>query len=341
MITMSSSSYNAKDMLTSSTIPSTTDQDKHARCSSLDSQALGIMDSSLAYNILMHRKENAESLWNYLCNKYGSPGPTSVFADYQCTRHFQISGNSNPAPQIAELDTLYTRLEKNKCIVPSFIHAMTLLSAIPQSWDNLATSILTSQTLLTQLTWDFVSLAIQSEFSRRSTSAHTACHSGVSRGDHPPSWKKNSQDKQQQCPQEQQQQQSQGDSSQQQKKKRGREKHSGKAHQADGSSKSVNDDKYQASSAIAFASMAIIIPFTHSLPPKSQSKARAPKLADRLSEQCFSQIGPICSLLAHAQDRALKLYDECLARKFSDLTLVEVPTSKITEPSLKAPLPQV
>jgi len=78
---------------------------------------------------------------------------------------------------------------------------MTLLSVIPQSWDNLATSILTFQTLLTQLAWDFVSLAIQSEFSRRSTSAHTTCHSGVPRGDCPPSWKKNFQDKQQQHPQ--------------------------------------------------------------------------------------------------------------------------------------------
>jgi len=130
---MPGSSYNAKDMLTSSTIPSTTDQDEYARCSSLDFQALGIMNSSLAHNILIHGKENAESLWNYLCDKYGSPGPASVFADYQCTRHFQISGNSDPALQIAELNTLYTRLEGNKCNVLSLIYAMTLLSAIPQS----------------------------------------------------------------------------------------------------------------------------------------------------------------------------------------------------------------
>jgi len=82
MITMPGSSYNAKDMLTFSTIPSTTDQDEHARHNSLDSQALGIMNSSLAHNILMHRKENAESLWNYLHDKYSSPGPASVFVDY-------------------------------------------------------------------------------------------------------------------------------------------------------------------------------------------------------------------------------------------------------------------
>ena len=82
MITMPGSLYNTKDILTSSTIPSTTDQDEHTKCSSLDSQALGIINSFLAHNILMHGKENAESLWNYLHNKYSSPRPTSVFVDY-------------------------------------------------------------------------------------------------------------------------------------------------------------------------------------------------------------------------------------------------------------------
>jgi len=79
----------------------------------------------------MHGKENAESLWNYLHNKYGFSGLAFVFADYQHTRHFQISGNSDPAPQIAELNTLYTRLEGNKCNVLSLICVMILLSAIP------------------------------------------------------------------------------------------------------------------------------------------------------------------------------------------------------------------
>ena len=246
-------------------------------------------------------------------------------------RYFQISGNSDPAPQIAELSTLYIRLEENKCNVSFLICAMTLLFAIPQSWDNLVIFILTSQTSLIQLTWDFVSSAIQSEFSQRLTSAHIAHHSGVPRGDHPSSWKKNPQDKQQ----------SQRDSSQQQKKKYGQGKHSDKAHQADSSSKSVNSNKYQASSTIAFASIATIVSPTHPLSPKPQSKARAPKLTDWLSKQYPSQIGSICGPLAYAQDRALKLYDKCLARKFPDPTLVKVSTSKITEPSLKASSSQV
>ena len=62
MITMSSFPYNAKDILTSSTIPFTQDQDEHTRYSSLDSQTLGIMNSSLAHNILMYGKENTEFL---------------------------------------------------------------------------------------------------------------------------------------------------------------------------------------------------------------------------------------------------------------------------------------
>jgi len=43
----------------------------------------------------------------------------------------------------------------------------------------------------------------------------------------------------------------------------------------------------------------------------------------------------------YAQDRALKLYDKCLAKKFPDPTSVEAFASKITEPSSKAPPPQV
>jgi len=87
--------------------------------------------------------------------------------------------------------------------------------------------------------------------------------------------------------------------------------------------------------------MTTIVLFTHPLLPKPQSKARASKLTDWLSEQHPSQIGPIHGPLVHAQDRALKLYDECLARKFSDPTLVKAPASKITELSSKAPPPQV
>ena len=85
--------------------------------------------------------------------------------------------------------------------------------------------------------------------------------------------------------------------------------------------------------------MATIVSLTHPLPPKPQSKARAPKLADRLSEQHPSQIGPIHGPLARAQDRAL--YDERLAKKFPDPTPVEASASKVIESSSKAPPPQV
>ena len=123
--------------------------------------------------------------------------------------------------------------------------------------------------------------------------------------------------------------------------KRSRGKRGGKAHQADAFSKDKpsNNDEYQASSAIAFASMATIVPPVHPLPPKPQSQVRAPKLTDRLSEQCPSQVGPIRGPLAHAQEKVLKLYDKHLARRFPGPTLVEAPASKIIELSSEAPSP--
>jgi len=87
--------------------------------------------------------------------------------------------------------------------------------------------------------------------------------------------------------------------------------------------------------------MATIFPPTHSLPPKPQSKARAPKLTDQLFEQYPSQIGPIYGPLACAQDRALKLYDEHLAKKFPDPTPVKASAFKITESFSKASPSQV
>ena len=59
------------------------------------------------------------------------------------------------------------------------------------------------------------------------------------------------------------------------------------------------------------------------------------------SHQYLSQIGPICGPLVCTQDRALKLYDEHLAKKFSDPTPVEVFASKITKPSSKASSSQI
>ena len=85
--------------------------------------------------------------------------------------------------------------------------------------------------------------------------------------------------------------------------------------------------------------MATIVSPVHPLPPKPQLQVRAPKLADRLSEQRPSQVGPICGPLACAQEKALKLYDECLARRFPGPTLVEALASKIIELPSEAPSP--
>jgi len=49
----------------------------------------------------------------------GISGPASIFADYQRTITFQISGSQDLALQIAVLDSLYTRYCGNNCDVSS------------------------------------------------------------------------------------------------------------------------------------------------------------------------------------------------------------------------------
>ena len=66
----------------------------------------------------------------------------SIFADYQRTITFQISGDQDPTSQIAELDFLYIRLCENKCDILSVLKAITLLFAIPHSWNFISASIL-------------------------------------------------------------------------------------------------------------------------------------------------------------------------------------------------------
>jgi len=87
--------------------------------------------------------------------------------------------------------------------------------------------------------------------------------------------------------------------------------------------------------------MATVVSPVYPLPSKPQSQARAPKLANQLSEQHPSQVGPIPGPLACAQEKALKLYDECLARRFPGPTLVKAPVSKIIKLSSEASSLQV
>ena len=81
-----------------------------------------------------------------------TPGPVLIFADYQRTITFQISSDWNPTFQVTELDFLYTRLCRNDYNILSVLRTITLLSAIPHSWDSISASIYSSHTSISNLT---------------------------------------------------------------------------------------------------------------------------------------------------------------------------------------------
>ena len=96
----------------------------------------------------------------------GIPSLASIFNNYQRTITFQISGDQDLILQITKLNSLYTRLYGNNCNISSVLRAMTLLSAIPYSWNYISISISFSYISISNLTWDVVCFAIQVEFSR-------------------------------------------------------------------------------------------------------------------------------------------------------------------------------
>ena len=95
LITYSEAVFTAEDILNTLALPQTTDV--VARKNFLGFQALTILNFILPDNLLMYGQLNAEALWTYLWTLIETSGLASVFADYQRTIIFQISGNQDPA----------------------------------------------------------------------------------------------------------------------------------------------------------------------------------------------------------------------------------------------------
>jgi len=65
---------------------------------------------------------------------------------------------------------------------------MTLLFAISYSWNFISASILSSHISISNLTWNVVCSAIQTESSRQTNTANTTCYSGIPHRDKSPQW---------------------------------------------------------------------------------------------------------------------------------------------------------
>ncbi|KAF5351116.1 hypothetical protein D9756_008279 [Leucocoprinus leucothites] len=118
--------------------------------------------------------------WDELRCLYGTQGPASVYGDFVRAVSWSLPGNMDPAQSIAELESLFTRIEGATARLPEVIRAMILLRAVPQGMETLAQSILANQTQMSQLTWDLVRSAIQAAWSQKMTAS--ASRAGCSNG---------------------------------------------------------------------------------------------------------------------------------------------------------------
>ncbi|KAF5348861.1 hypothetical protein D9756_009750 [Leucocoprinus leucothites] len=257
----------------------------------LEQSAIGLLIQAVPDSMLhLIVQGDPTRTWDELQRLYGTQGPASVYGDFVRAVSWSLPGNMDPAQSIAELESLFTRIEGATARLPEVIRAMILLRAVPQGMETLAQSILANQTQMSQLTWDLVRSAIQAAWSQKMTAS--ASRAGRSNGQwqqnrNPGNQQRQGQGQQQQGPfrsQPQQQQQQQqppnqgagqkpgnpqtgnpgGDGKKGKRGKRGGKKGKGAANEAATDADATNTSgvtniapQYGASSAIGFAAPAI------------------------------------------------------------------------------------
>ena len=69
-------------------------------------------------------------IWEGLKNKYGAPGPSGIYAEFQKVLALEVPGNADPTHALETIQTAFTKLDTLKCPVPEKIQVMMLLSNV-------------------------------------------------------------------------------------------------------------------------------------------------------------------------------------------------------------------
>ncbi|KAF5360562.1 hypothetical protein D9756_004458 [Leucocoprinus leucothites] len=164
---------------TSASIALRTEEER--RRNFLEQSAIGLLIQAVPDSMLhLIVQGDPNATWDGLQRLYGVQGPASVYGDFVRAVSWTLPGNMDPAQSIAELESLFTRIEGATARLPEVIRAMILLRAVPQGMETLAQSILANQTQMSQLTWDLVRSAIQAAWSQKMTAS--ASRAGRSNG---------------------------------------------------------------------------------------------------------------------------------------------------------------
>ena len=132
---------------------------------------------------LMHLiKATSKQSWDNIKMLYGTPGAAGLFVDFKMATHFLISDKDNVTNKYTELDAIFARLTKGGLTLPENVKAMIMLSALPDSFDGIASTLLATLTTAT-LTPSGVLPKIHEEVAcwKGPTSSLAACLSTVKR----------------------------------------------------------------------------------------------------------------------------------------------------------------
>jgi len=133
------------------------------------------MSLSIQHRSLIDGKTPKET-WDELKTRFGTPGPSVVFADFVKVVNFRLSGN-NPVAEIGKLREMFGILKVNNVTLDDFIQGMILLQALPPKWNDVTTIIFQGRTQA-QITFKLVAEAIQSRYEQSiRPAANTGNHS--------------------------------------------------------------------------------------------------------------------------------------------------------------------
>jgi hypothetical protein len=154
----------------------------------LNKVVITIINNQITLGLTTSRTDVPFILWHDLMDTYGTARPSAIFALYQQTLGFRITGNKEPSAKIAHLELIYNRLTDVSVQIPSIVQAMTLLGSVPEHW-KIASSFLAAKGSVTGVTFQTVQAAILQEYNQRQTSKSQASRfSGVKKGGPRPPW---------------------------------------------------------------------------------------------------------------------------------------------------------
>ena len=99
---------------------------------------------------LMHLiKTTSKQSWDDIKTLYGTPGAAGLFVDFKAATHFMISDKDDVTNKYTKLDAIFAHLTKGGLTLPNNVQAMIMLSALPDSFDGIASTLLAMLTTAT------------------------------------------------------------------------------------------------------------------------------------------------------------------------------------------------